>query len=437
MALLVTALLLAACGAEPDLAGDDRPSSVPTPRTDTTVVTVTGTDAPNPTVALATGNTTGTAVAGPAVVGAAAVPDETAPGTTFPPTPVTTAGPTTTVAAAPSAETGMSRTARLSGDMSPKSVVASGHGLVFAQNMMYTHTMSVFKADGTLAATIPDSVNLEQFGIAGHPGTSKGAPVEAAFTSDGRYAYVSNYSMYGNGFGPEGDDDCTPSSGYDDSFLYRVDTSTMQIDQVIGVGSVPKYVAVTPDDSRVLVTNWCTFDLSVVDAATATEIARVPIGRHPRGIAVAPDGGSAYVAVMGGGVVVRVDLGSLDVEPFAYTGNGPRHIVISPDGSALFVTNNASGTVSRVDVSSARVTANRSTGSQPRSMAISSDGTAVYVVNYDSSTVTKLRADDLSKLDAEQTEHHPIGITYEPTTRTVWVANYVGSILVYDDTTVV
>ena len=84
-----------------------------------------------------------------------------------------------------------------------------------------------------------------------------------------------------------------PDSGYDDSFVYRIDTQTFAIDQVIGVGSVPKYVAVTPDDSTVLVTNWCTWDMSIIDAASATEVARVPIGRYPRGVVVSPDGATA------------------------------------------------------------------------------------------------------------------------------------------------
>ena len=51
---------------------------------------------------------------------------------------------------------------------------------------------------------IDDSVDLAKFGVPGHAGTSKGSPVETAFTPDGRYAWVSNYSMYGKGYGPEG-----------------------------------------------------------------------------------------------------------------------------------------------------------------------------------------------------------------------------------------
>jgi hypothetical protein len=52
--------------------------------------------------------------------------------------------------------------------------------------VMYTHTISVFDPGGKLIKTIPDSVDLTDFGIKGHPSTSRGAPVEAAFTAAAR-----------------------------------------------------------------------------------------------------------------------------------------------------------------------------------------------------------------------------------------------------------
>jgi YVTN family beta-propeller protein len=334
----------------------------------------------------------------------------------------------------PADKTAFVRRERITGGLSPKSVVASPAGLVTAQNMMYGHTVSVFSADGKLKDTIKDSVDLSAFGIDGHPGTSRGAPVEAAFTHDGKYEYVSNYSMYGKNFGPEGLDSCTPGSAPDKSFLYRIDTATLKIDQVIAVGAVPKYVAVTPDDTKVLVTNWCSWTMSVVDVKTARLVKTIPIGgAYPRGIAVAPDSKSAFVAVMGSQRIVKVNLASKNVSTFAHTGNGPRHIVISPDGRYLYVTNNTSGTVSKVDARTGEVLKTVSTGQQPRSMAISSDGRAVYVVNYESSTVSKLRTSDLKQIARSATDHHPIGITYEPTTGSVWVACYDGSIIVFDD----
>lgn len=335
----------------------------------------------------------------------------------------------------PAGRTGLVRIQTLGGTkMSPKSVVASSKGTVVAQNMMYNHSISVFDAAGALVRTIPDAVDLARYGIEGHPGESKGAPVEAAFSPDGATAWVSNYSMYGAGFGPEGKDKCSPGDGTSRSFVYRIDVATLSITHVVPVGAVPKYVAMTPDGSKVLVSNWCTWDLSVIDTRNNTEIKKVPLeGRYPRGIAVSPDSATAYVALMGSDRVVAVDLSDYSVRGFASPGAGPRHIVIAPDGSSLYVSNNRGGNVVKIDRASGKVAGTVSTGTQPRSMAISGDGEAVYVVNYESSTMTKVRTADMTKMQTVQTDHHPIGITYEPTLKRVWVANYGGRIIVFDD----
>ncbi|KRE56935.1 beta-propeller fold lactonase family protein [Phycicoccus sp. Soil748] len=333
-----------------------------------------------------------------------------------------------------SGETALVRTMRLTGDLTPKSVVASPKGVVVAQNMMYRHTVSAFRADGALLATIDDAVDLGSFGIKGHPGTTKGAPVEAAFTADGRHAWVSNYSMFGSGYGPEGLDSCAAGDGTSTSTVYRIDTGTFAIDRVVEVGAVPKYVAVTPDDRTVLVTNWCSWDLSVIDVASNRQVARIPLGGHyPRGIVVSPDSRTAYVALMGSDRIVTVDLRTRQVRPYSTTGDGPRHLVLSPDARYLYVTNNGAGTVSKLDRATGRVLATTRVGQQPRSLAIARDGQALYSVNYESSSVSKLRTSDLKVVQTVPTDQHPIGITYEPTRKAVWVACYGGSILVFDD----
>lgn len=334
-----------------------------------------------------------------------------------------------------SGQTGLVRVQRLGGEsMAPKSIVASEHGVLFAQNMMYRHSISVFDADGALVKTISDSVDLSRYGIDGHPGESKGAPVEMAFSPDGKTAWVSNYSMYGTGFGPEGEDSCSPGDGTDDSFVYEVDVATHRITDVIAVGAVPKYVAATPDGSKVLVTNWCTWDLSVIDTATGVEVQRIPLdGRYPRGIVVSDDSRTAYVALMGSDRLVTVDLATGTVAGFASPGDSPRHVVISPDGEHLYVSNNRSGDVVKIDRSTGQVVGSVSTGEQPRSLAISSDGEAIYVVNYKSWTMTKVRTADMTVMQSVATDAMPIGITYEPTKQRVWVACYGGTIIVFDD----
>jgi len=331
--------------------------------------------------------------------------------------------------------TGLARVQTLGGEkMSPKSVVASTNGVVFAQNMMYHHSVSAFNADGALVHTIPDSVELEKFGITGHPGATRGAPVEMAFSPDGTTAWVSNYSMYGANFGPEGKDSCSPGDGTDESYLYRIDVATTTITNVIPVGAVPKYVAATPDGKRVLVTNWCTWDLSVIDTTTNAQVTRIKLGgSYPRGIVVSPDSTTAYVAVMGSDKIVTVDLASFAVAKFASPGDSPRHLVRSPDGEFIYVTNNRTGNVVKLDRVTGKTLGSVATGSEPRSMTIAPDGEAVYVVNYESGTMTKVRTSDMTIMQSVKTDRHPIGITYEPTKQRVWVACYGGTVLVFDD----
>ncbi len=203
---------------------------------------------------------------------------------------------------------------------------------------------------------------------------------------------------------------------------------------------MPKFLEVTPDGRYVLVTNWCTWDLSVVDTAAGEEVARVGIGRYPRGVAISPDSGTAYVAVMGGSEIAVVDIaaavagaGDDAVRTFDGVGRGPRHLNLSPDGRWLYATLNKDGEVVKVDTTTGEVVGAVRTGEQPRSAALSADGTALFVVNYESDTVSRVRTSDLEVLESVPVDHHPIGITYDALTQRIWVASYGGTLAVFDD----
>jgi len=318
-------------------------------------------------------------------------------------------------------------------DLQPKSVVASGTGLFFAQNMMYRHNVMVFDRGGNVLARIPDDVDLAAFGVKGGV-KAQGSPVEAAFLPDTSYVYVSNYKMYGPGFTPTADDNCGRAK-WDDSYVYKINTSTFAIEKVIATGSVPKFMAVTPDGSRLLVSNWCGFDVTVIDTTTDTEITRIDVGRHPRGIAITKNGRYAYVTVMGESKIVKIDLRSNGVigrVPDA--GSTPRHLLLSPDDRYLYVSNNHENLVRKIDLSIGSSVGKARTGVETRTMAMADDGESLYVVNYEDGTVSKVRTSDMKILQTEPTGVHPVGITYDPVTRQVWVANYAGTLRVFVDT---
>ena len=355
--------------------------------------------------------------------------------TTVPPPP-TTVAPTTTTTTTTLPSTGeliLEEVATITGDISPKSVVGNGAGLFFAQNMMYRHTITVYDGDYELVATIPDAVDLTAFGHGEYDDEHQGAPVEAVATADGAYMYVSNYQMYGDGYTTAGSDGCNLSE-WDESFVYRISVETLEIDQVIAVGAVPKFLAITPDDGLVLVSNWCSFDLSVIDTAVGEEITRVPLGRHPRGIAVTADGTTAYVAVMGSRDIAIVDLDTYAVDWLRGVGTSPRHLILDPNDQHLYATLNGEGNVAVIDLATGTVTNRINSGAAPRSMTISDDGRSLYVVNYNSDTVSKINTITFEVTQELKVPSRPIGITFDPSKREVWVASYSGAITVFRET---
>ena len=321
----------------------------------------------------------------------------------------------------------------ISGAITPKSVLASNQGLVSAHNMMYRHSVTIYDANSLeLKATVADSVELSKYGYSKYSGPYKGAPVEGAFSPDGKYLYFTNYAMYGKGFNKEGHDTCSPASGFDTSFLSRIDLESYKIDAVYPVGSVPKVVKVTPDNKYILVTNWCSYTVTIISVETQKTVKSLKIGRYPRGISISSDSKYAYVAEMGGNRIHRINLDDFSVN-YIPIGSNPRAIELSPDNTKLYATLNISGKVIAWDLEENRAIKSVSTGKSARSLAISSDGTALFVVNFRSGTVSKVRTLDMKVLQTVKVCAEPIGVTYDASTSRTWVACYGGSIKVFEN----
>jgi YVTN family beta-propeller protein len=329
----------------------------------------------------------------------------------------------------------MELVATIRGRINPKSIEASGTGLFFAQNNIYRHSITVYDRDFELVKTIRDRIVLSEWGFPQYDEPVRGGPVEAAFSPDGTTAYVTMRSMYGPGFPRPGPlvDACSPSSRIDRSFVWEIDVATLRLSRVIRVGSLPKDLTVTPDGRYVLVSNWCSYDLSVVDLARGEEVERVPIGPYPRGIAVDSASRYAYVAQLGSDDLARVDLRTFEVRPLRDVGPSGRDVLMSPDDRFLYVSLDQGGGIVKYDIERRRVVDRARTGQEPRSMAMAPDGRSVYVVNWASGTATKVRTSDMRVLQRIEPGYHPIGITYDAATRQVWVSTYPGLIRIYQE----
>jgi YVTN family beta-propeller protein len=236
--------------------------------------------------------------------------------------------------------------------------------------------------------------------------------------------------MYGKGFNKEGTDTCSPASGYDKSFLSRVNLAKGEIDAVYPVGSVPKVVKVTPDNKYILVSNWCSYTVTVISVETQKTVKTIKIGRYPRGISISSDSNYAYVAEMGGNRIHRIDLAEFTVD-YIPIGSNPRAIELSPDGSKLYATLNISGKVIAWDLVANKAVKTVATGKSARSLAISKDGSSLFVVNFRSGTLSKVRTSDMKVVQNIKVCSEPIGVTYDSVNSRTWVACYGGSIKVF------
>ena len=79
--------------------------------------------------------------------------------------------------------------------------------------------------------------------------------------------------------------DSSPANGV---FIYSL--PDLKVVGYVKTGEVPDWIAMTPDGKRVYIANSGSNSVSAIDAATQTEVARIPVGEGPKrnGVVVMP-----------------------------------------------------------------------------------------------------------------------------------------------------
>jgi YVTN family beta-propeller protein len=143
-----------------------------------------------------------------------------------------------------------------------------------------------------------------------------------------------------------------------------IDTATNSVVATIPVGLGPYGLAVTPSGAQVYVASVESNDVSVIDTATNAVVATIQVPVLPFLLAVTPDGGRVYVANFFGG-----PLGGLSIIDTATNmvttipvGAGQGHmgnagVAVAPNGGQVYVANMLSDTVSIIDTATNMVIA--------------------------------------------------------------------------------
>jgi YVTN family beta-propeller protein len=136
------------------------------------------------------------------------------------------------------------------------------------------------------------------------------------------------------------------------------------------------------------VTNAFDSTVSVIDAATGTVTATLPVGNSPLAVAADSAAGTVYVANYNDNTVSVIDVATGTVTATLPVGSNPTGVAVDPAAGTAFVANAVDSTVSVIDVATRTVTATLPVGSNPSAVAVDPVTHTAYVTSIDDSAVS-------------------------------------------------
>jgi YVTN family beta-propeller protein len=196
----------------------------------------------------------------------------------------------------------------------------------------------------------------------------------------------------------------------------------------------------------VYVTNEISGDLSVIDPATHTTVATLPLGKRPRGIRVSPNGADLYVALSGSPLsppgtdesklpppdrtadgIGIVDAKALTLRTTLRGPQDPEQTAVSRDGSRLYIANEDKGTASVLDIASGKTIAEFEVGGEPEGMTTSPDGRFVYVTSEEDNQVSVIDTGANRVVKQIAVGPRPRDTAFTPDSRRAYVTSETGA----------
>jgi len=250
-----------------------------------------------------------------------------------------------------------------------------------------------------------------------------GSPVKATITVtpvNAGFAYIANQGDGSSLFGS----------------VDVINTVTNTVVANVQVGINPFAIAVSPDGSRVYVTNTGSNTVSVINALTNTVSATINVGQTPQGVAVSPDGSRVYVSNGNSSTVSVINTANNMVVSNIAVGSNPWGVKVNPNGTEVYVTNNASNTVSVISTATNAVIATIAVGLNPAGLTTSPDGSTLYVANYVSRSISVISTSNNLVITTISAGCATNEIAISPDGAALYVADYsYGSVEVFDTAT--
>lgn len=208
-------------------------------------------------------------------------------------------------------------------------------------------------------------------------------PHNVQVSPDGKRAWVTNNGEPSKPAEKQARE-ATPKPGHDamqGGEVWVIDTATETVIAKIPVGMHPAHVVLAPDGGFAYVTNGGENTVSVVDTAALRVVATIPVGAYPHGVRISPDGKQAYVANLKGGTVSVIDTEARKEVAQVPAGKGPAQVGFTPDGRLAFVSLSEEGKVAVIDPTTRKVMSKVSVGTVPIQVYATPDSRTLLVAN--------------------------------------------------------
>lgn len=195
--------------------------------------------------------------------------------------------------------------------------------------------------------------------------------------------------------------------------------------------------------SHVYVSNEDGNSVTVIDTATDTVVATVPVGKRPRGLQVSRDGAQLFVALSGLpkcppqipdeeceklGRDVKAD-GIAVVDTKAHrlisvypSGSDPEQFDLTPDGKRMFIANEDKALATVLDVSSGKIVGSVPVGREPEGVRASPNGKWVLVTNESDNSVSIIDTQTLKVLNSVRVGLRPRDAAFTANSETAYVS---------------
>jgi DNA-binding beta-propeller fold protein YncE len=275
-------------------------------------------------------------------------------------------------------------------------------------------------------------------------------PVEACFSHDDKILWVSLHNAEGivpirvdsleaNALVPTGDIKLQPVKKITVRYPGITVTDSIYV-PLIKTGKTPKIISRTADSKYLLVSNWHSYNVSVLEIDKnvypfGRVINTIPVSSIPRGIVVDDKTNRSYVAIMGGASIAVINHDGWTKEEDIKVASNPRHIVMDT-ASRLFVSYNKLAKIACVDAATGKTLFTVSTPAQPRTIILSKNYKFLFVTCYSSDKVEvfKINDNNFTRVASLPCKGHPVGVDiFEDNDKLeAWVCSYTtGSINIF------